>query len=216
MRRNYNIIIILTLLLLSLPWSLKATDREDIIVSVRNRNIMLDESRFPDTILAQFAHEEQEEIANQLKAIHAETTIVLEDGVYSYVVPSNFYIPLAAVLNGDYQNDQQYALAYVPIEDYGMAFSYQTGRPTQFSYFNDSVIFDKSTDTEDDEVTLKYFAHADSLLAAGASMTIPEEYRSLLVDLIVDRCLQRQLIKPMADPAPTQKGVTLVRPADNR
>ena len=170
--------------------------RTQLIQAVRDRSVALDSDRCPDTLIGRFLNEDQEDIATIGNAIEAETTIVLLIDTLVYALPSDFYLQRSAKINADPELDIggdniPEMLKYVPFENYGNSFTWANGRPGQFSIGNDSIHFDRLTENEADTVWLYYWSHAEPMDSGADTMALPKEYKSLLVDKVVLKCMDR-------------------------
>lgn len=194
-----KLIIITVLLLLAQAVAAEVTLSE-LIQGIRDGRVNLDYTRFSDTLLKRLFNDEQEVIATEFRAIEAETTLVLTMNTYEYSLPSDLYLAWTATLNPDPNkplgsDNRPFALKYVPAEDKGTAFSFSTGRPGQFSIWNNKIIFDMApTVNNRDTVTLGYFSHATDMIAGDSTMSLPDQFKALLIDRVILRCFDRVLL----------------------
>jgi len=201
--------------------------RADLLDGIRRRSIFVDRVRFPDTTLILFLNDEEINLAVQGRAIQKESVVVPEeDSSKGCPVPSDFYIPFAAILNADPDqpvggDNRQSALTYVPYEKFGMIYSYDAGRIEQYSFWGDSIYFNRVSTTGLDTIFLKYIAYPGGFADADSNMTLPKEYKDLLIDRVVLKCFNRLAVQP-----PSQEDIkndmarleinVLGRPADDQ
>jgi hypothetical protein len=161
-----------------------------IVQVVRNRGVYFDKTRFPDSVLFGFANTSQRLIGTIGRTKQASVSYALT-ATYSYVLPSDFYLFHAAILNADpelepgTEGNQPTRLDYVPIEQYGTIFNYASGRPEQVSVWGDSLILNAYPQTDYDSVTVRYFATPAAVAAAGDTLDLPDAHLPLLEDAIV-------------------------------
>ncbi|MEW6014161.1 MAG: hypothetical protein AB1690_02440 [Candidatus Zixiibacteriota bacterium] len=201
--RKRRIAVILLLGFLAL-WSiniLESATLADIYRSVRGRSLYFDSRRITDSLIRQFTNEEAENIAILGSALERETTIVLTGAAYEYTLPSDFYLGEAVILNpnpapGSNETPRPSALKYSPLRDYGRNPAFESGRPTQWSVFNDKIRFDRVSQTELDTATLFYFAHHEILTDTTDTLDLPQQFEPLLIDRVVLKCYSRINFSP--------------------
>jgi hypothetical protein len=207
-------LVVLTVFLALLPVSgdVRADSLGGVIASIQNRGRHFDTERFPDSVLKDFANDAQTLIATLGKTNQAESTYVLGAG-YKYPLPSDFCLVWGAILNGDPTpadgappENRPYFLNYVPPEKYGsMAFP-GTDRPSTFTVWGDSLLFDVPSYTETDTVTLNYFALPTAMVADSSAVDLPAAFVPLLKDAVEYMCINRIVFPGRAD---RQEAITL-------
>jgi hypothetical protein len=198
----FVILLVVSALTVLLCSPAKSETVAQLISSVRQRSVLIDQTRFPDTTVMNFTNDELIRLTVIGQTLQKETTYVVSSTNRSYRLPVKFYLPLAAILNGNPNGKpeeavQRIRLQYVPLALTGAVFTVKsTGRPTQFSQWGDSLLLNATSETGSDTVWLDYFAYPKRLTATTDTVQIPDAFLPLLKDRVLLTCYGRMVATP--------------------
>lgn len=207
-----KLIIILVPLLLAA--AVRAETLGGLIDMVHNRGIYFDYDRFDTTTVKEFANDAAELIATLGRTNQSQSTIVLTQDILAFALPSDYLFPGTAILSADPdgdpdgENHTRRRLNYVPIDQYGTKFAAGTGRPEQFSIWNDSLILERPSLTGSDTVWFFYFSTPTTMSADTSTVDLPDTYLPILREVLVQMCMER-ITAPSR--SPREEGLALLQ-----
>ncbi len=166
------------------------------MTEVKGGSLAFNDARLPDSVLLWFFNDAQTMIATVGRTNEAETTFVLADTALAYVLPSDFYVLEAVIINPDPRAEgttpaYPSALQVVPRRELGKGVVMSPKRPSQVSKWKDSLIFDRASESGLDTVTVDYFAYPVQLATVTDTIDLPEAYLPLLKDYVMVKCYDR-------------------------
>lgn len=171
----------------------------DLHQSIYTKGIYIDQHRFPTTVLTRFFNEYLIELVCQARTNESDATIELTADSTVFEMPSDFYLIEAVLLNPDpdfalSSTNKWEAMKFIPRRDFGKSGTYKSGRPEQYSIWNDSIRFETPSEDGEDTVIVSYFRYPRVLVDDTNTVDIPDNYLHLLKEYVRLECLFR--IKP--------------------
>lgn len=192
--------LMLVLLIMLCAVQAGAETRGDIKRMVKQRRIDFDATRFPDTVLNDFYLSALRSVATVGRLIQKDSTYPVTDTTTKFRLPSDYFDKECLTLNRDPVNQAatvRKVLTWVPRREMGKVFTYQAGRPENWSSWADSLEINRPTQTYLDTLTLSYIAMPPSPASDTSTFPLKAAYVPLVVEYMIAYCMDRiQLTGP--------------------